>query len=79
MSRRLSPESVRFRRLVIEKLWDEEQFGYVDKDCFLGTCPVCGAAVVVRFAGHAPRATLVCQGGCAEAEIAAVLGLVVRS
>lgn len=75
----LSPDSVRFRELVINGLWDESEFGYIDQDRFIGTCPVCRAAVGVHFAGTAPRATLNCHGGCSEAEIAAVLGLAVRS
>lgn len=74
--RQLPPESVGFRQSLVDKLWAEECFGYVDQDCFIGTCPVCGAAIGVRFAGYAARATLDCHGGCLEAEIAAVLGLV---
>jgi hypothetical protein len=58
--------------------WDGQFRGYIDHDCFVGTCPVCGFAVGVRFAGYAPRATLTCEGGCTEAEIAAQIGLEVR-
>jgi len=79
MIRRLSSDSVRFPRLVVDRLWDEKQFGYVDEDCFVGTCPVCGLAVGVEFAGCAPRATLSCLGGCAEPDIAALLKLEVKS
>jgi hypothetical protein len=76
--RPLPEASVQFRGLVIEALWDHERFGYIDADAFVGTCPVCGAAVGVRFHGHAPRADLNCHGGCREDEIAARLGLKVR-
>lgn len=79
MSRRLSPEAIRFRELVINALWDPARFGYLDEDCFVGTCPVCGLAVGVEFAGCAPRATLSCLGGCAEPDIAALLKLEVKS
>jgi hypothetical protein len=73
--RTLSSEAVRFRSLLIDALWDDRRFGYVDSDCFIGSCVTCGAAIVVRFAGYAPRATLDCHGGCLEAEIAEALGL----
>lgn len=78
MSRRLSPEAIRFRELVINALWDPARLGYLDEDSFVGTCPICGAAVAVHFAGHASRAALKCHGGCTEAEVAAVVGLEVR-
>lgn len=71
----LSADAVRFRRMVLDSLWDDARFGYIDADRFVGTCPVCAGAVVVRFAGIAPRATIECEHGCSEAEIAARLGL----
>lgn len=70
----LTAEAVGFRRLLIDALWDGERFGYVDEDCFIGTCPVCGAAIGCRFAGWAPRATLNCHGGCSEAQVVAAVG-----
>lgn len=73
--RKLPPESVRFRGAIIDALWDKNRFGYVDENRFIGTCPVCGFAIGVHFAGHAPRATLHCHGGCTESEIAARLRL----
>ncbi|MGH2875674.1 MAG: hypothetical protein ACRDLV_05435 [Solirubrobacteraceae bacterium] len=74
--RSLPEDAYRFRRLLIDRMWDDERrFGYVDKDTFVGSCPVCDLAVVVRFSGHAARAVLDCHGGCTEAEIAAALGL----
>jgi len=78
MSHQLSPDSIRFRNLVIDALWDEKAFFYVDADHFIGLCPLCDGAVGVRFAGLAPRATLTCHGGCSEAEIAELVGLRVR-
>jgi hypothetical protein len=69
----LSRESVRFREALIRALWDERAFGYIDQDRFLGSCPVCGGAVEVRFHGNAARADLRCQLGCTEAEIVAAL------
>lgn len=77
--RQLTPEAIRFRDLVITALWDDTCFGYVNEDRFVGTCPVCGLAVGVEFAGCAPRATLSCHGGCAEPDIAALLKLEVKS
>lgn len=62
--------------------WDGTFRGYIDHDRFVGTCPVCGAAVVVRFAGTAARAALTCLGvadGCPEDKIVArIPGLRVR-
>lgn len=79
MNRRtLTREAIAFRKALIDRLWGNTSFGYVDEDHFIGNCVVCGAAIDVRFAGYAPRATLRCQGGCTEAEIAAALGLSVR-
>lgn len=77
-ARPLSAQSVRFRYAVIERLWDSDALGYLTEDRFIGTCPVCGAAIAVHFAGYAPRATLCCYGGCSEEEIAAELGWKVR-
>lgn len=77
--RQLSAEATRFRVQLIETLWDDARFGYVDKDTFIGTCPVCGDAIRVRFASRAPRADLRCQDGCTEAEPAERLDLQVRA
>jgi hypothetical protein len=74
----LPEESIRFRDYLITALWDDRWFGYVDKDCFVGRCPICMFAIGVRFAGFAPRASLHCNGGCTEAEIAERLDLQVR-
>lgn len=71
----LSAGSIRFRRIVISALWREDSFGYLDEDRFIGTCPLCGEAVGVTFAGRAPRASLNCHGGCSEAELAGSLKL----
>lgn len=72
MTRRpLSESARRFREMVIATVWDDDRFGYVSSDSFVGTCPVCSDAVAVRFAGTAARVTLACVGGCSEAEIAA--------
>jgi hypothetical protein len=62
---------------VIDALWDDQRFGYVTADVFIGTCPICYAPVGVHFAYGAPRAVLQCHGGCGEDEIAASIdGLV---
>jgi hypothetical protein len=74
----LSSDALQFRRLVIDALWRDDSFGYVEKNRFIGTCPLCGDAVGVTFAGRAPRASLNCHGGCSEAELAAAIGLEVR-
>ena len=66
----LSPEAVRFRRLLIDALWTDNSGGYISADHFVGQCPICHGPVGVRFAGLAPRATLRCHNGCSEAEIA---------
>lgn len=72
----LSEEAVRFRKLLIDTLWDESRFGYIDQDRFIGSCPICGFAIGVTFAGRAPRAALHCHGGCTEDEIASRIRLV---
>jgi hypothetical protein len=74
-SRQLSPDAVELRRKVIDATWDERRFGYIDSNRFVGTCPICAFAMVVRFAGYAPRASLDCSWGCTEAEIAGRIGL----
>lgn len=74
----LSPEAHQLRTLVIDALWGDRGV-YLDADRFVGTCPLCGAPIGVTFAGHAPRAALRCHNGCAEAEVAARLGLEVAS
>lgn len=76
--RQLSADAVKFRRLIIDALWDDRQFGYVTEDIFVGSCAVCDAPVGVHFAYGAPRAVLHCHGGCTEAEIANRIGLEVR-
>ncbi len=77
-SKLLSPEARKLRTLVIDALWGDRGV-YLDSDRFVGTCPLCGSAVGVTFAGYAPRATLRCHGGCAEADIARHVGLGVSS
>jgi hypothetical protein len=74
-SRQLSPGAVELRRRVIDACWDKARFGYIDKDRFVGTCPICAFVLIVRFAGYAPRASLECSWGCTEAEIADRIGL----
>jgi hypothetical protein len=76
MSHPLTAEAKRFREVLIDALWDDARFGYVTASSFVGTCPVCGLAVIVQFAGVAPRAELSCYGGCTEAEIGAKINLV---
>jgi hypothetical protein len=78
----LPEESVRFRRFLIDELWinaikrtGRRAFGYETEDVFWGRCPICGSHVEVCFAGLAPRATLDCEGGCTEDEIADRLGV----
>lgn len=65
----LPAKSVEFRRLLIDALWDDRAFGYVDEDRFVGTCPVCRCAVGVTFHGYAARADVNCHGGCSEANV----------
>lgn len=77
-ARCLSADARRLRNFLIDRLWVDGAFGYVDANCFLGVCPICGAPVEVHFHDFAPRATLGCQQGCTEDEIAAELGLRVR-
>lgn len=71
----LSSEARQLRTVVIDALWDENRFGYVTQDEFVGTCPVCGDAAIVKFAGYAARVDIECWGGCPEAEVAATIGL----
>jgi hypothetical protein len=73
----LSPDAIRFRKLLIDTL-GRDRFDYLSADLFVGECPVCGEPIGVQFAGYAPRATLRCHGGCREEELAETLGLVVR-
>ena len=75
----LSAEAIRFRDHVIDALWGQDRFYYIDSSHFVGVCPLCDFAVGVRFHGRAPRATLTCHGGCAEGEIAEAIGLRVRA
>jgi hypothetical protein len=74
----LPPESLQFRRLLIDALWGERGM-YLTEDAFLGECLICGAPIGVTFHGRAPRATLRCHGGCTETELAERLGLAARS
>jgi hypothetical protein len=73
----LSSEAVEFRRLVIDALWppNDSRCHYGNEAVFSGVCPLCDLTVVVRFAGLAARATLICWGGCSEAAIAAEIGM----
>ena len=72
--RPLPPEVVRFRAAIIDAVGDSlGRFYYIDQDACLGVCPVCDAALAVRFHGRAARADLACHGGCAEQEIADAL------
>lgn len=66
---------VTFRDTVLDACWDRERFGYVDKDRFVGTCPICAGAIIVRFHGRAARADLECEHRCPEQELAVRLGL----
>lgn len=80
MRRVLSAEARAFRLQLLNALWPvrDPRCAYISEDAFVGVCPLCGAAVGVRFAGHAARAELACRGGCTEDEVAAHLGLAVR-
>lgn len=73
--RPLPAESVRFRRLIADALWDDHRPRYISADCWIGVCCCCGLSIAVRFAGRAPRATLDCKGGCSEAEVVARIRL----
>ena len=61
----------------------EDRFVYIDEDRFVHVCPVCRADLPeylrVHFHGRASRVELRCSLGCAPAELAAALGLRVRS
>jgi len=70
----LSAESIKFRQLVIDRLWHSEAT-YINQDVFVGECPICEGPIGVRFAGGAPRVTLECHTGCSESELGRVLGL----
>lgn len=76
-SRQLCREALELRRKVIDACWDEKRFGYIDQNRFVGTCPLCGFALIVRFVGYAARAILDCTWGCDESDIASRVGLVV--
>jgi len=79
--RQLSTEARQFRTHIIDALLSWGAARYVNEDRFVGTCPVCGDAIGVHFAGFVARATLTCHGdhgGCSEDEVAQVLGLEVR-
>jgi hypothetical protein len=72
----LSRASVRFRGRIIEALLriDREGYWYIDRDTCAGTCPLCGGVLSVYFAGFAPRAEIVCRGGCDESQVVAGFG-----
>ncbi len=72
--------SVAFRTRIIDALLeiDRESFWYLTEDICAGRCPLCGGVVSVYFAGSAPRAEIVCRGGCNDAELVAALGLAPR-
>jgi hypothetical protein len=74
----LSADVVRFRNCVIDALWDDNAFGYIDKDAVSGHCPICGEVAFARFAAATPRVTMFCYGGCTETEVATRIGLRVR-
>lgn len=60
-----------FRSKLLEALGTntDEGFWYVDHDNCVAVCPVCSAALGVRFHGTAPRADIWCHGGCTEDEV----------
>jgi hypothetical protein len=76
----LPPEVGRFRTAIIDAVGgDIDRFTYIDRDSCIGACPMCDAALAVRFHGTAARADLTCHGGCDEQAIAdAIRGLVRR-
>jgi hypothetical protein len=75
MTSPLSPESVRFRSRIIDALdrIDRDRFWYLDEDTCAGACPICGGILSVYFHGRAPRADLICRGGCTEQEVFSTL------
>jgi hypothetical protein len=68
------PEWVRFRVQVIEGLDRDGAFYYITPDRVAGRCPICSEPLGVRFKGRTPAADFVCQGGCEERDIVAMLG-----
>jgi hypothetical protein len=79
MSARYCPlpaDAVRFRDRIVHALLrvDRKGFWYIDADSVAGVCPICGDVLSVYFAGRAPRAELICQLGCAEADVSKALG-----
>jgi hypothetical protein len=79
-SRAIRPEGERFRSRVIDALEarDGRRVGYCDEDTIDARCPCCFGLLSVYFHGAAPRADLVCRGGCSEQEVADALGLATR-
>jgi hypothetical protein len=71
------PEWVRFRQHVVDAVYGvaSRRFVYLDENTFIGACPVCiDGTVRVFFHGRAPRADVRCSLGCAEADLARVIG-----
>jgi hypothetical protein len=74
--RPLSRETVAFRTAIIDGCnVDPERFFYVSMDVLVAVCPVCDGALTIAFHGAAARADLRCHRGCAESDIARVMGL----
>jgi hypothetical protein len=70
---------VQFRMVLIDAVWPPGGVGYyLDADRVVGTCPLCGDWLAVRFHGHAARADMDCHSSCTEPELADVLDLRVR-
>jgi hypothetical protein len=70
----LPPETVAFRSRIIDATGEDiNRFYYINRDVFVGVCPVCDGALGVRFIGRAPRAQLDCHRGCSERLVAAAI------
>jgi hypothetical protein len=63
-----------FRRTLVEALRRDGMCLYVGPNRVAGWCPVCDEPLVVQFKASHAAADLLCRSGCAEREIAALLG-----
>ncbi len=61
----LPPHAKVFRGRVIDAFGRDLERCYIDRDIFVGVCPVCDGALAVRFAGTAARVDLACERHCA--------------
>lgn len=69
---RLTRDAAAFRSRGIAALGP---VGYIDAHTRDGKCPLCNGWLVLRFAGHAPRAHFSCEHRCSARDILAAIWL----